>query len=573
MTTKSVENMDPTTKKNIHSWLDEDYDPKTKQTIRDWLQSDPEKLVDAFYTHLHFGTGGMRGLMGIGSNRMNVYTVRAATQGLANYILKQPVPKELKNHRAMIGYDSRENSKLFAEEVAKVFAGNGIEAHLFQDLRPTPLVSFGVRLRGCTAGVMITASHNPPAYNGYKVSWNDGAQVLPPHDKGIMAEVEKVTSPSKVKSVPSLNNPLIIIEGTEIDIAYLAAMTSLQLHPDENRRFGNKLKVIYSPFHGTGITLAPEALHRWGFTDVEVVKEQATPDGRFPTVKLPNPEDPAAMELGMAQLKRDYGDIFLATDPDADRVGVAVLHQDKVHLLNGNQIACLCLHHILEGLSKQNRLPPKGACVKSITTTDLFKAIAKKYNVTCFEVLTGFKYVVEKIRQWENNPADAYTYLFGAEESYGYLFGTFVRDKDAIISCALIAEVALQAKLEGKTLIDLLEKLYDQYGHYTEELLSISYPETKEGKESMEKAMLLLRTKLPTQFHGRKVLAVEDYLKPAPNSTLPMSDVLIFRLENDGKVIVRPSGTEPKIKVYAALTNATPQELKDLLDSIRQLLN
>ncbi len=573
MNLHSARTIDPTTMKNIRSWLDGDYDEETKNAIRALQQSAPEQLIDAFYTTLSFGTGGMRGLMGVGSNRMNVYTVRAATQGLANYILRQPIPEGLKHHRVMIGYDSRNNSKLFAQEAAKVLAGNGIEAHLFEVLHPTPLVSFGCRFRNCTAGIMVTASHNPPAYNGYKVYWNDGAQVLPPHDAAIIAEVKTIHDPSQVKCAKELTHPLIIMEGLEIDQNYLNAVTNLQFYPEENRRYGGKLKIVYSPLHGTGIYLVPEILKRWGFKDVHLVKEQAIPNGDFPTVQLPNPEEPEALRLGIAELKKLHADIVLATDPDADRVGVAVEQHGKVELLTGNQVACLCLDHIIQALKNSHRLPAHAACVKTLPTTELFAKIAKDNGVVCFDVLTGFKYIAEKIREWENDPSHPFTFIFGGEDSYGYLVGTHSRDKDAVALCALISEIALHAKMEGKTLIDKLEEIYQKYGHYLEGMLTISFPESKEGKESMSAVMRKLRAAPPTTISGFKVLAIEDYLKREKRIvgeetktalTLPPSDVLLFRLENDGKLIVRPSGTEPKIKIYAALRDA-PQEKLDLL--------
>lgn len=581
MNAQAARTIDPATQKNIQSWLDSDYDEETKETIRRMQETAVDQLIDAFYTTLSFGTGGMRGLMGIGSNRMNVYTVRAATQGLANYILQQPIPSGLKTHRVMIGYDSRNNSKEFAEEAAKVLAGNGIEAHLFDTLHPTPLVSFGCRLRHCTAGIMVTASHNPPAYNGYKVYWNDGAQVLPPHDAAIIAEVKKISSPSQVKSISELPNPLVVPEGNDIDANYLAAITELQLYPEENHKFGKKLKIIYSPLHGTGIYLVPEALKRWGFHDVHLVKEQAIPNGLFPTVELPNPEDPEALKLGIHELQKLHADIFLATDPDADRVGVAVEHHGQVHLLTGNQVAALCLNHVIDALKTQQRLPKNAACVKTLPTTELFAAIAKQNNVTCFDVLTGFKYIAEKIREWENDPKHPYTFIFGGEDSYGYLIGTHSRDKDAVVLCALISEIALHAKLQNKTLIDRLEEIYAKYGHYLEGLLSINFPETKEGKEKMVSSMATLRANPPLALNGHKVIDIEDYQQCEKTTlvdgkktplTLPKSDVLLFRLENDGKLIVRPSGTEPKIKIYAALKDTSQAAVDELMQEIKKLL-
>ncbi|MFA6915182.1 MAG: phospho-sugar mutase [Parachlamydiales bacterium] len=581
MILKTAFKFDTTTENNIQSWLQGDYDDEIKDTIHAMLNNAPEKLVDAFYTYLSFGTGGMRGLMGIGTNRMNVYTIRAATQGLANYILKQPVPHGQKLHRVMIGFDSRTNSTEFAQEAAKVLAANGIEAHIFKVLHPTPLVSFGCRYRNCTAAIMITASHNPSSYNGYKVYWNDGAQVLPPHDEGIIAEVQKVTSPDQVKKTDSVEHPLILEEGADIDIAYLAAITPLQLYPETNRNHGSSLNIIYSPLHGTGITTVPETLKRWGFTHVELVKEQALPNGLFPTVQSPNPEEPAAMQLGVAKLLEQKADIFLATDPDADRVGLAVNHRGQAKLLTGNQIACICLYHVLEALHEQKRIPSNAACVKTLPTTELFTAICQSYNVACFDVLTGFKYIAQKIREWESDPQQGYQFIFGGEDSYGYLLGTHARDKDAAIICALIAEAALHAKRQKKTLIDMLDDIYEKYGPYEDEMLSIGFPETKEGREKMINAMGKLRSNPPTTLHGHKVLVLEDYTTGKKKTfasgneeilTLPKSDVLIFRLENNGKLIVRPSGTEPKIKIYVSLKDVPKQEVESLLKEFETLV-
>lgn len=579
MTAKPSSIIDPAARRNIQAWLEGEYDDETKDCILNQLDSSPEQLTDAFYTTLSFGTGGLRGLMGIGPNRMNKYTIGAATQGLANYILQQPVPQGLKHHRVAVGYDSRNNSEEFAKEASKVLAGNGIEARIFSTLHPTPLVSFAVRRRNCTAGIMITASHNPPAYNGYKVYWNDGAQVLPPHDEGIISEVNNVTDPSHVKHVSDVNNPLIIFEGDELDNDYLNTIAKLQLYPEEDHKDGSRLKIIYTPLHGTGVRLVPDALKRWGFTDVHLVDEQAITDGDFPTVRLPNPEDPAAMKLGIEYLTKQQADILLATDPDADRVGVAVAHQGSVQLLNGNQIACLCVYHVLNAIKERNQIPSNGACIKTLPTTELFKAICKAFNVSCFDVLTGFKYIAEKIREWDADKT--HTYLFGGEESYGYLFGTHSRDKDGVIMCALIAELALHAKLHGKTLVDLINDIYKRFGYYIEGLLSINYPESKEGKERMASAMADLRSNPPGSFKGRKIIAVEDYLSGKKTDLLtgkstslgfPVSDVLIFRLENDGKLIVRPSGTEPKIKIYAALKDCSKDDVDMLMAEAKSLL-
>lgn len=547
--------LDSTTQKNVDLWLNGHYDDETKATIRKLLRDNPKEAVEAFYTTLSFGTGGLRGLMGVGTNRMNRYTVGAATQGLANYLNKQKISGE---RSVFIGYDSRHNSRLFAEEAAKVLAGNGIRAFICSDIRPTPLVSFGCRQKKCSAAIMITASHNPPEYNGYKVYWNDGGQVLPPHDIGIIAEVNLITDAAMVKMVESLDSPLIQDVGTEIDEAYLDAITSLQLYPKENHKHGKKLSIVYTSLHGTGITMMPQALQRWGFNNLAFVENQVIPDSNFPTVRYPNPEEKEALKLGIQKLAKTGGDILIATDPDADRVGVAILHKGKVELLTGNQLASICLEHICHALEAQGRLSKKAAFIKTIGTTELFKTIAEAYHRPCFNTLTGFKYIAEMIHQWENNP-QGYEYIFGGEESYGYLLGTVVRDKDGISSAALICEVALHAKLQGKTLIDLLHDIYRKYGFFFEKLYTMNFPETKAAREQMREKVEALEKKPPKQIGGMDVASMEDYkrllktdLKSGKTEaiTLPKSDALLFWMTDGSKVMIRPSGTEPKIKVY-----------------------
>lgn len=549
---------DAVTKRNIDAWLKGDFDQETKATIQKLLQGNPKELLDSFYTNLSFGTGGLRGLMGVGTNRMNTYTVSAATQGLANYLLKQkPSPS---SHSVIIGYDSRHHSREFAEDAAKVLAGNGIKVYLFKDLRPTPLVSYACRLKKCSAGIVITASHNPPEYNGYKVYWSDGAQILPPHDKGIIQEVEQISDRSQVKRA-EINNSLIHWLDESIDKEYIKDTLPLQLYPEDNKSKGKDLKVVFSSLHGTGITMVPPLCKAWGFTNIQLVDSQSVPDGRFPTVPYPNPEEPEALELGIQLLKKTQADLLIATDPDTDRVGVAVNHHGSIEVLNGNQIACLCVAHVCEALTKQQRMPAKGAFIKTIATTELFKAIVESYNKPCFDVLTGFKYVAELINQWEGNP-EGYEFLFGGEESYGYLLGTLPRDKDAIISSALICEVALQAKLQNKTLIDLLHDLYRRYGVYTEKLLSVKFPETKEGKEQMAKGVAYLQSNPPKSFAGVSVIALEDYKRSmridlktnqVTQLQLPQTNCLVFWLSDGSKLMVRPSGTEPKIKIYCGI--------------------
>lgn len=548
--------LDATTKSNVEKWLQGDFDEQTKAQIQDLIDRKPEELVNAFYTHLKFGTGGMRGLMGPGTNRMNIYTVRGAAQGLANYLLKQDFSSS--SISVLIGYDSRLNSRLFAEEAARVLAANGIRAYLNKELRPVPLVSFGTRFKHCQAGIMITASHNPPEYNGFKVYWGHGAQVLPPHDKGIVEEVNKIESLDKI-GVADLKDPNIVWVGPEIDEAYLQTITELQSCHNDNQELGDTLRIVYTSLHGTGITLVPQALAMWGFIDTHIVESQEKPDGRFPTVPAPNPEIREALKIGIECLVENNGDILLATDADTDRVGCVVNHNNKITILDGNEIACICLEHILQSLSRSKRLPERPALIKSIVTTELFQAIASFYEIPCFNVLTGFKYIGQMINRWENDP-NGFQYIFGGEESYGYLLGDYARDKDAVISCCVLAEAALQAKKEGKTLIDRLHGIYDKYGVYRAKLDSLNFGETKEGREQMQSAMVRLRGSPPEQILGNKILVIDDYLSSTKTILksgetekleLPTSDVLVFWLEDGSKIAIRPSGTEPKVKVYS----------------------
>lgn len=585
----TAHDLDPTTMANIDSWLNGHYDDNTKKEVLKLIKENPKEAADAFYTTLSFGTAGMRGIMGVGSSRINNYTIRAATQGLANYVNKQPVPQG--GHSAFIGFDSRHHSKTFAEEAAKVLAANGIKVYLCQDLRPTPLVSFGCRLKKCTTAIMITASHNPPQYNGYKVYWSDGGQVLPPHDTGIMEEVSKITDPAMVKTISTLHHPLITLVSEEIDAPYIDEGRRLQYYSEEDRRYNQDLKIVYTSLHGTGITLAPKMLAAWGFTNVSFVDKQIIPDGDFPTATYPNPEEKAALALGIEKLEAIQGDILIATDPDADRVGVAVLHQGKVTIFNGNQIASLCLEHVCESLTEADKMPKKAAFIKTIMTTEMFKAICDAYQKPCINVLTGFKYIAEKIFEWEKDP-EGYQYVFGGEESYGYLFGTLTRDKDAIITSALICQMALHLKKQGKTLVDFLYDLYRKYGVFVESLLSVGFEESKEGKEKMTQSMASLRQHLPDKINGIEIEVVEDYLSSSrthlksqkkENILLPKSDILLLWLVDGTKLIIRPSGTEPKIKLYCGVVNKGHTTIEErlkhaqiqatqLLASVKQLL-
>lgn len=547
----------PDIKKRISQWLEGPYDENTKREIRTRLEKDPQSLIDAFYTDLAFGTGGMRGLMGVGTNRLNVYTIQMATQGLANYLIQQ------KNHSpslsAVVGFDSRHHSEEFAWQTARVLAGNGIKVYLLTKLRPTPFISFACRTKRADAAIMITASHNPKEYNGYKVYWSDGAQVVHPHDTGIVKEADKIKTIEQIK-LSIKNSPLITLLEEELDQPYLDAIRPLQHFPKENLQNGNTLKIAYTPLHGTGITLTPKALFDWGFTSIEKVAEQSIPDGDFPTVAFPNPEYKEALQLGIDLLLKKHCDILIANDPDADRMGIVAMHQGKPVILNGNEVAAICTDFLCRVLTEQKKMPIHGAFVTTIVSTELIKQISSAYQKNCFEVLTGFKYIGEKIHQWETSEP-TYQFLFGAEESYGYLIGTHARDKDAIVCSCFIAEIALHAKMQGKTLIDLLTQIYEKYGVFREKQSSLNFKPGEEEMEKMQKMMDALRNHPPQQINGSKILYLEDYKRglrvhftssETEKLTLPRSDVLLFRLEDKCRIVIRPSGTEPKVKIYVS---------------------
>jgi phosphomannomutase len=564
-----LDSIDPTTFHHVQAWLEGPYDEETKAEIRKMLQHDLKELIDAFYTSLSFGTGGLRGLMGIGSNRMNAYTVAQATQGLANVLKLHNKPSTVLS--TFIGYDSRHHSREFAEICARVLAGNCIHVHLCKEIRPTPLVSFGCQALNCHAGIMITASHNPPQYNGYKLFWFNGSQILPPLDQQIIEEINKISSPLLVNQTNNLESPFIHEVGEEIDQAYLDAIVKLQNYPIENATQGHKLKVVYTSLHGTGITLLPKALASWGFYPT-LVDAQIIPDGNFPTIDSPNPEDPQTLQMGLDKLDEIKGDLLIATDPDADRIGIGALHQGQIHVLNGNQIASLCLYHICRSQTALGTMHPKSAFIKTIATTELFQAICDSFNKPCFNVLTGFKYIAEKIQQWQSNP-NGYQYIFGGEESHGYLYGTCTRDKDAITVSTLLCEAALQLKLQGKTFIDLLHEIYQQYGYYHEKLLSIHFEESKEGKTQIKEGMERLQNHPPHTIFNIPVESLEDYRRSVKIYlhsgkteflTLPKSDILLFWLQDGTKLMIRPSGTEPKIKIYCGLRKEFSQNLTEL---------
>lgn len=542
-------NIDASAKTNVKSWLEGSYDEETKQAIRD-MMNNPNELNESFYKNLEFGTGGLRGILGVGTNRMNKYTVAMATQGLANYVKKSfPNASPLK---AAISHDSRNFSREFAEITAKVFAANGFHVYLFDGMRPTPELSFAVRHYGCQTGVMVTASHNPKEYNGYKAYWDDGCQLTAPHDTNVIDEVLKIKDVKDVKMTGNENEIEII--GKELDKIYLDRVEQNSLHPELIKKH-HDIKIVYTPLHGTGITLIPPMLEKLGFTNVNVVKEQAIPDGNFPTTPSPNPEERAAMKMAVDLATKIDADIVFASDPDADRIGVAVKRPDgEWMLLNGNQTMSVLIYYLMKEWKETNRLTGKEYIVKTIVTSELPADIAKKVGVKVYDVLTGFKFIGAKILELEGKEV----FIGGGEESYGYMIGDFVRDKDAVAGCSMIAEIAAWAAEQGKTFFDVLVDIYKEYGFYKEGLLSV-VRKGKSGAEEIQQMMKTYRENPPKEINGSKVVCLKDYklhestdLRTGKKETidLPASNVLQFFTEDGNKVTVRPSGTEPKIKFY-----------------------
>jgi len=544
-----MNNIDDNTMKMVNRWLHGAYDDETKSTIQQMLDNNPQELIESFYRNLEFGTGGLRGIMGVGSNRMNKYTVGAATQGFANY-LKANFP-DLDRIKVAIAFDSRNNSQYFAKVTADVFSANDIKVYLFEDLRPTPELSFAIRHFGCQGGIVITASHNPKEYNGYKAYWDDGGQLISPHDKNVIAEVNKITDISDVKF--ESNPELIEVIGEDIDNLYIENIKSLSLSPDAIQR-QKALKIVYTPIHGTGAKLVPMALRSFGFENIFTVDEQMVADGNFPTVISPNPEESAALEMALNLADSVNADLVMATDPDADRVGIAIRKDGKLVLLNGNQAATLLIYYLLEKWRENGKLTGKEYIVKTIVTSEILFDIADKYKVEKFDVLTGFKYIADIIKELEG----VKTFIGGGEESYGYLVGDFVRDKDAISSCAMIAEVAAWAADKGVGLFDLLKNIYKEFGFYKEDLVSV-VRKGKAGAEEIQKMMEGFRDNPPEILNDTKLVKIKDYLSGIEKDVvsgiekkikLPKSNVLQFFTEDGSKISVRPSGTEPKIKFY-----------------------
>lgn len=562
-------------KEIYNQWLENPYfDEATKEELKA-IKDDENEIKERFYMDLEFGTAGLRGIIGAGTNRMNIYVVRRATQGLANYIAKV----DKKSQGVAIAYDSRHMSPEFAQEAALCLAANGIKAYIFETLRPTPELSFAVRHLGCVAGINVTASHNPPEYNGYKVYWEDGAQITPPHDSGIMGEVKAISDWNTVKTMDkedAVKTGLFEVIGQAVDDAYMAELKKQIIHMDAIQAEGRNLKIVYTPLHGTGNIPARRILKELGFENVYVVPEQELPNGDFPTVSYPNPEAAEAFELGLKLAKEVDADIVLATDPDADRLGVRVKDKNgEYHDLTGNMSGCLLANYELSQRKAVNgSLPEDGALVKTIVTTNLADAIAKGYNVNLIEVLTGFKYIGQQILGFENSGKG--TYLFGFEESYGCLIGTYARDKDAIVATMALCEAAAYYKTQGKTLWDAMIDMYEEFGYYKDAIQAVTMKGI-EGLQKIQEIMTTLRQNPPAEFAGHKVTAVRDYKldeitdlatgdkKP---TGLPNSNVLYYELTDDAWVCVRPSGTEPKVKFYYGVKGTSLADADEKSDAM-----
>ncbi len=562
--------IDPQILEKAKLWLNESYDEETRKEVQNLIDNDPQELTESFYRDLEFGTGGLRGIMGVGTNRMNKYTVGMATQGLANY-LKLSFPGE--QIKMVIGHDSRNNSRKFSEIAAQVLSANGIKVYLFEDLRPTPEISFAIRQLKCHSGIIITASHNPKEYNGYKAYWNDGAQLIPPHDKNVITEVQKITDVAKINFEG--DQQLIEIIGENIDKLYIEEIKKLSLSPEAIQKHKD-IKIVFTPIHGTGATMVPRCLKEFGFTQIALVEEQSTPNGNFPTVVSPNPEESAALEMAINQAKKIGASLVMATDPDADRVGIAVKnHSGEFVLVNGNQTACLLTYYLLKKWKENGKLTGKEYIIKTIVTSELMADLAVKNGVEYYDVLTGFKWIADIIRKNEGIK----TFIGGGEESYGFMIGDFIRDKDAVSACSIIAETAAWAAEQGKTIYDILIDIYLEYGFYKESLISI-VRKGKSGAEEIQQMMIEFRTNPPKEINSSKVIAIKDYQTSKEFNLaggkekvidLPKSNVLQFFTADGSKISVRPSGTEPKIKFYFSVK----EELKnrDDFESLYQQLD
>ena len=531
------------------SWLGEEFNDETRKEVREMLVNDEKKLIDAFYQDLEFGTGGLRGIMGSGTNRMNIYTLGMATQGLSNYIVKQFGNSGIS---VAIAYDCRNNSRYFAETTANIFSANGFDVYLFESLRPTPELSFAIRHYKCQSGVVITASHNPPEYNGYKAYWNDGGQVVAPHDEGIIDEVRKIASVNDIRFDGKKEK--IKILGKETDDLFLKEVHKMSLNPEIINKFSD-IRIVYTPIHGAGITMVPPALKMYGFRNIISVPEQDKIDGNFPTVKSPNPEEPDALKMAIKKAIETGAELVMATDPDADRLGIAVKdRKSEFILLNGNQTGVILIWYILSQFKERKKYKGNEYIIKTIVTSDLIERIAEGYNVEYFNVLTGFKFFAELIRKNEGSKK----YIGGGEESYGFLPGDYVRDKDAVASCALVAEAVAWSKSKGMSLFELLLDIYVKYGFYKEKLINI-IRKGKEGADEIKAMMTGYRNNPPEKINNSRVIKINDYEKQISYDILKgskiiidltKSDVLQFFLGDGSKISIRPSGTEPKIKFY-----------------------
>ena len=567
--------MDKIVQDRLNEWLKDEYDQATRDELQALVDAkDDEEITERFYKELDFGTGGLRGIMGAGTNRMNIYVVRKATQGLASYMLENG-GADVKTRGAVVAFDARKNSDLFAKEVALTLAANGIKAYLFDKLCPTPELSFAVRHLNAVAGVNITASHNPPEYNGYKAYWEDGAQMTPPHDKGVIAEVRKVATLKDCKSIgekEAREKGLLISIGEDVDEAYFEKIEKLALSRDLIEDVGDEVKVVYTPLHGAGCYCVPEMLKRFGFQNILVVPEQAEPNGEFPTIDAPNPEVQSSMQLALDLAKREKADLVLGTDADSDRLGMAVPDsKGEFKLLTGNQIGCVLIDYYLRRLKENDKLPANGVVVKTIVTTELQRDLAKANGVECIDVLTGFKWIGRKMLEWEQKRAagqETKEYLVGGEESYGFLAGDFVRDKDAVIAACLLAEAAVECRSKGKSLFDRLDEIYLEHGLYVDELRNV-FHEGKEGAEKIVAIMKTLRENPQTKIGGYEIVERWDvengqvYHSDGSMSgplDLPASNVLVYKLDNGCTVTARPSGTEPKIKFYFSLKVPKPED-------------
>jgi phosphoglucomutase len=568
--------MEAAIQEKVATWLNGNFDEEVKTRIKELQASNPDELADSFYRNLEFGTGGLRGLMGVGTNRMNKYTVGMATQGYANYLKKSFSGQDIK---VAIAHDSRNNSRFFAETTAHVFAANGIKVFLFEALRPTPELSFTIRQLECKGGVVCTASHNPKEYNGYKAYWDDGGQMVPPHDKNVITEVEKIGSVDDVKWTGNDEN--IIIIGKEMDEAYIKMVKGLSVYPEVIQK-ENDLKIVYTPIHGTGITLVPQVLKEFGFTNIHIVEEQKIPDGNFPTVAYPNPEESETMALGLKKAEELDADILLGTDPDADRVGIGVKDNNgKWILLNGNQTAVLAFNYMIESRKEKGIAQPNDMVVKTIVTTDMIDVFATRNGITCYNVLTGFKWIAELIKEKEAKE----NYVIGGEESYGLMIGSQLRDKDAVSAVAILCEMAAYEKSKGRSLYQKLLQLYLEYGFYKESLISIT-KKGRDGQQQIADMMERFRNNPPKVLAGSKVVELLDYEKRVKTNlldnkqssiALPKSNVLQFILDDGSKISARPSGTEPKIKFYFSVNGKLDrveefekkdEELKEKIEAI-----